>query len=153
MKKIKWILLFLAAASFFFYYDVKRYYVGRSFFDYYLLPMNANTLAARWGPKYKRYFYFVFNDYGGSLLGYDARVYNKSDVQRHGYGATDYFVVGDIVGYYYNDRRLIIVCLDEKDSVRWVRPYFYKDDVWFLEIDKPDKAELSKSKYVDTSEV
>lgn len=105
------------------------------------------------GPKYKRYFYFVFNDYAGRLLGYDVRVYKKSDVQRHGYDATDYFVVGDIVGYYYNDRRLIIVCLDEKDSVRWVRPYFYKDDVWFLEIDKPDKAELSKSKYVDTSEV
>ena len=153
MKRVKWILLFLAAAACFFYYDVKRYYVGRSFFDYYLLPMNANTLAARWGPKYKRYFYFVFNDYGGSLLGYDARVYNKSDVQRHGYGATDYFVVGDIVGYYYNDRRLIIVCLDEKDSVRWARPYFYKDDVWFLEIDKPDKAELSRLKYVDTSDV
>ena len=153
MKRVKWILLFLAAAACFFYYDVKRYYVGRSFFDYNLLPMNANTLAARWGPKYKRYFYFVFNDYGGSLLGYDARVYNKSDVQRHGYGATDYFVVGDIVGYYYNDRRLIIVCLDGKDSVRWARPYFYKDDIWFLEIDKPDKAELSKLKYVDTSDV
>ncbi|WP_462375874.1 hypothetical protein [Segatella buccae] len=115
--------------------------------------MNANTLAARWGPKYKRYFYFVFNDYAGRLLGYDVRVYKKSDVQRHGYGATDYFVVGDIVGYYYNDRRLIIVCLDGKDSVRWARPYFYKDDIWFLEIDKPDKAELSKLKYVDTSDV
>lgn len=115
--------------------------------------MNANTLAARWGLKYKRYFYFVFNDYAGRLLGYDVRVYKKSDVQRHGYDATDYFVVGDIVGYYYDDRRLIIVCLDGKDSVRWARPYFYKDDIWFLEIDKPDKAELSKLKYVDTSDV
>ena len=86
-------------------------------------------------------------------MGYDARVYNKSDVQRHGYGATDYFVVGDIVGYYYNDRRLIIVCLDGKDSVRWVRPYFLKDDILFLEISKPGKAELSKPKYVDTSDV
>lgn len=153
MKRVKWILLFLAAAACFFYYDVKRYYVGRSFFDYYLLPMNANTLAARWGPKYKRYFYFVFNDYGGSLLGYDARVYNKSDVQRHGYGATDYFVVGDIVGYYYNDRRLIIVCLDKKGHARWGRPYHYKDDIVFLEIDKPSKAELLKLKYVDTSDI
>lgn len=153
MKRVKWILLFLAAAACFFYYDVKRYYVGRSFFDYYLLPMNANTLAARWGPKYKRYFYFVFNDYGGSLLGYDARVYNKSDVQKHGYGATDYFVVGDIVGYYYNDRRLIIVCLDKKGHARWGRPYHYKDDIVFLEIDKPSKAELLKLKYVDTSDI
>lgn len=153
MKRVKWILLFLAAAACFFYYDVKRYYVGRSFFDYYLLPMNANTLAARWGPKYKRYFYFVFNDYGGSLLGYDARAYNKSDVQRHGYGATDYFVVGDIVGYYYNDRRLIIVCLDKKGHARWGRPYHYKDDIVFLEIDKPSKAELLKLKYVDTSDI
>lgn len=153
MKRVKWILLFLAAAACFFYYDVKRYYVGRSFFDYNLLPMNANTLAARWGPKYKRYFYFVFNDYGGSLLGYDARVYNKSDVQRHGYGATDYFVVGDIVGYYYNDRRLIIVCLDKKGHARWGRPYHYKDDIVFLEIDKPSKAELLKLKYVDTSDI
>ena len=153
MKRVKWILLFLAAAACFFYYDVKRYYVGRSFFDYNLLPMNANTLAARWGPKYKRYFYFVFNDYGGSLLGYDARVYNKSDVQRHGYGATDYFVVGDIVGYYYNDRRLIIVCLDKKGHARWGRPYHYKDDIVFLQIDKPSKAELLKLKYVDTSDI
>lgn len=32
MKRVKWILLFLAAAACFFYYDVKRYYVGRSFF-------------------------------------------------------------------------------------------------------------------------
>lgn len=126
---------------------------GGVFFDYNLLPMNANTLAARWGPKYKRYFYFVFNDYGGSLLGYDARVYNKSDVQRHGYGATDYFVVGDIVGYYYNDRRLIIVCLDKKGYARWGRPYHYKDDIVFLEIDKPSKAELLKLKYVDTSDI
>ena len=153
MKKIRWILLFLAAAACFFYYDVKRYYVGRSFFDYNLLPMNANTLAARWGPKYKRYFYFVFNDYAGRLLGYDVRVYKKSDVQRHGYKATDYFVVGDIVGYYYNDRRLIIVCLDKKGHARWGRPYHYKDDIVFLEIDKPSKAELLKLKYVDTSDI
>ena len=153
MKRVKWILLFLAAAACFFYYDVKRYYVGRSFFDYYLLPMNANTLAARWGPKYKRYFYFVFNDYAGRLLGYDVRVYKKSDVQRHGYDATDYFVVGDIVGYYYNDRRLIIVCLDKKGHARWGRPYHYKDDIVFLEIDKPSKAELLKLKYVDTSDI
>ena len=79
--------------------------------------------------------------------------HTKSDFQRHGYDATDYFVVGDIVGYYYNDHRLIIVCLDGKDSVRWVRPYFYKDDILFLEISKPGKAELFKLKYVDTSDV
>ena len=153
MKRVKWILLFLAAAACFFYYDVKRYYVGRSFFDYYLLPMNSNTFAARWGPKYKRYFYFIYNDYAGIIFGCHSRAYKKSDFQRHGYDATDYFVVGDIVGYYYNDRRLIIVCLDEKNSVRWVRPYFYKDDILFLEISKPDKAELFKLKYVDTSDV
>ena len=52
MKRLKWFLLFLAAAACFSYYDVKRYYIGRSFFDYNLLPMNSNTFAARWGPKY-----------------------------------------------------------------------------------------------------
>ena len=74
MKKIRWILLFLAAAACFFYYDVKRYYVGRSFFDYNLLPMNANTLAARWGRNTNdtsiSYLMIMREDFWAMMSGY-----------------------------------------------------------------------------------
>lgn len=41
MKRLKWFLLFLAAAACFSYYDVKRYYIGRSF---------LTTTSCRWTP-------------------------------------------------------------------------------------------------------
>uniref|UniRef100_A0AB33JGU4 WG repeat-containing protein n=2 Tax=unclassified Prevotella TaxID=2638335 RepID=A0AB33JGU4_9BACT len=156
MMKIRIIVSTLCACCIGLIYDKANYYKGRSIIEYKCLPYNfvpsyiELTSNIKGLLKSKRFFCFIYNGYEtvGHGFGY---VYNKDGLIKDGYKTKNVFSISEIIGYYYDEKRICMICTDEKNRVRCVMPYSYKSDCIFVEVPFPqDRTSL---KYVNTVDI
>lgn len=136
-KKILVITIFLIILVIsFLYHDKKNYFIGKSIFNYKELPLNIRpgrieysfTPSTEISEFYLRYNNF---EYFGKGFGY---VYNEKEFQEKGYESKNKFSVSSLIGYYYNKKSIIAICIDDKGNKRYVKPFYIKGDIVFLEV-------------------
>lgn len=153
MKKKIVLSLLIIVCSIGFIYDINRYFIGRSIINYKCLPCNLqpNYLEYRTvATGIKRYFCLIYNDF--ETFGHGTSVvYNKEELLVDGLETKNVFSVSDIIGYYYDNYRIFIICVDENNKVRCVIPYSYKNDTIFVEVPFPQQRK--ELKYVNTIDV
>ena len=150
MKRRRLLILLLIVSCVSFIYDRNRYYIGRSIIDYKSLPVNLKPdYISESIPSYEteKHFCLIYN--GCESFGYGfAYVYNLDGLRNQGLETKNVFSVKETIGYYYDEKRIFIICLDRSNKIRCVTPYWYKNDTIFVEVPFPEKKKSLR--YVNT---
>ena len=152
MKKvIIYILVFFIGIFLFVRYDYNRYFVGKSLINYKKLPFNIrpSEIDYFYGPDNTRdEFYLIYNGY--EYFGYGSAVnYFVNDFNLLKNGCKEY-EIDTIIGYYYNDRLIFILCRTTDGNKILVTPKLVNGDLIFCKIRSPNKDVLKKMTYVLT---
>lgn len=124
--------------------DRDRYFIGKSYFDYKLLPYGLrpefHCHPYKVGNRMKYEFQIVANEfesYGeGTGCYYDSNCENS-------------FTIKKITGYYFGDNSFIAVCYDTNNKLHYIAPYDKGkgNDVVFINTNVTEKA-FRKLKYI-----
>lgn len=150
MKRRRLLILLITVCCISFIYDRNRYYIGRSIIDYKFLPANLKPdyiPLSKPGYETENHFCLIYN--GCESFGYGfAYVYNLDGLRTQGLKTKNVFSVKETIGYYYDKKRIFIICLDGSNKIRCVAPYLYNNDTIFVEVPFPEKKKSLK--YVNT---
>lgn len=101
--------------------DRMKYYIGRSYFDYKLLPYGLRpeyycNPYELYGMKYE--FKIVVNGFEG--YGEGTACYCDSTLDEH-------FIIKRITGYYFNENSFFAVCYDTNNKLHYITPFVRQD--------------------------
>lgn len=133
MKYLKKFIILTILITFvvglFYYVDREKYFIGKSYFDYKLLPYGLRPeyycSPCQMGDHWKYEFQIVvngFEDYGEGTA-----CYCDSTIDGH-------FIIKRIVGYYFSESSFFAVCYDTNNKLHYIAPFIHgkEKDIVFI---------------------
>lgn len=120
--KFKIITILIVVIGLFYFADREKYYIGKSYFDYKLLPYGLRPIyycnPCQMGDCMKYEFQIVVNGFEG--YGKGTACYYDSNLDRH-------FTIKRIVGYYFSEDDFFAVCYDTNNKLHYITPFVRED--------------------------
>ncbi|MEE3416826.1 MAG: hypothetical protein VZR53_15835 [Prevotella sp.] len=144
-RKVFFLFTTIVISCLLLWYDYHNYYRGGSFIDYKRLPMNLSPFYFKSYDNVNgetnsiRFFCFTFNEYG-EFIGHGYRIASNSN--------KSWFVVQNIVSYYYNSNDILIQCIDTNGDMHWVRPFRTNKQLFFKEVAGIENFDIDNYKYI-----
>ena len=133
MKYLKKFIILTILITFvvglFYYVDREKYFIGKSYFDYKLLPYGLRPeyycSPCQMGDHWKYEFQIVVNGFEG--YGKGTACYCDSTRDR-------YFIIKRIVGYYFSENSFYAVCYDTNNKLHYIAPFIHgkEKDIVFI---------------------
>lgn len=133
MKYLKKFIILTILITFvvglFYYVDREKYFIGKSYFDYKLLPYGLRPEyycnPYKMGDRMKYEFKIKvngFEDYGEGTA-----CYCDSTIDGH-------FIIKRIVGYYFSENSFYAVCYDTNNKLHYKAPFIHgkEKDIVFI---------------------
>jgi len=115
-------ILITIVVGLFYFADREKYFIGKSYFDYKLLPYGLRPdyycNPCQMGDCMKYEFQIVVNGFEG--YGKGTACYCDSTLDGH-------FIIKRIVGYYFSESSFFAVCYDTNNKVHYITPFVRKD--------------------------
>lgn len=133
MKYLKKFIILTILITFvvglFYYVDREKYFIGKSYFDYKLLPYGLRPeyycSPCQMGDHWKYEFQIVVNGFEG--YGKGTACYCDSTRDGH-------FIIKRIVGYYFSENSFYAVCYDTNNKLHYIAPFIHgkEKDIVFI---------------------
>lgn len=133
MKYLKKFIILTILITFvvglFYYVDREKYFIGKSYFDYKLLPYGLRPdyycNPCQMGDCMKYEFQIVVNGFEG--YGKGTACYCDSTLDGH-------FIIKRIVGYYFSENSFYAVCYDTNNKLHYIAPFIHgkEKDIVFI---------------------
>jgi hypothetical protein len=122
-------ILITIVVGLFYFADREKYFIGKSYFDYKLLPYGLRPEyycnPYKMGDHMKYEFKIKvngFEDYGEGTACYCDSTRDR------------YFIIKRIVGYYFSENSFYAVCYDTNNKLHYIAPFIHGkgDDIVFI---------------------
>ena len=133
MKYLKKFIILTILITFvvglFYYVEREKYFIGKSYFDYKLLPYGLRPdyycNPCQMGDCMKYEFQIVVNGFEG--YGKGTACYCDSTLDGH-------FIIKRIVGYYFSESSFFAVCYDTNNKLHYIAPFIHgkEKDIVFI---------------------